>query len=100
MRNVFFTIALVALACSACESDAIMYTGENNARRHYKKLGMKIAGVSCSTRDSDQDGYTSCTVNTGTAQLHIDCSYRSGGSCKDKTGKMLLTKDRSIFHQR
>ena len=87
----------IILSFTACESDAIMYTGENNARRYVKKMGVKALGVSCSARDSEMDGYTSCDVNTAKGVMNLECSYRSGGGCKTRMNKMQVTRNRNTL---
>ncbi len=90
-------LLVIALIIPACESDAIMYTGENNARRYLKKMGIKYKGVSCSARDSDGDGYTSCDANTAEGTKNLECSYRSGGGCKTRMNKVQVTRTRNRF---
>lgn len=35
---------------------------EQEARAHASKLGWKVSGIACTGRDTDGDGYISCTV--------------------------------------
>lgn len=51
---------------------------EQEARSHAQKLGWKVAGAACTGRDTDGDGYISCTValEDGTERA-LECA--SGG---------------------
>lgn len=71
--------AITLLAgCSLAPVDA-----SPEARRWATDLGYNVQGVSCAGRDSDADGYVSCTVKpVDQDPVSIECNYVFGGGCK------------------
>lgn len=72
-------VLVLNLLGASCES--VVGTGEHaeqEARTHAKKLGWRLSGVACTGRDTDGDGYISCTValEDGTERA-LECA--SGG---------------------
>lgn len=51
---------------------------EGTAKAYVQKLGYQPIGVSCMNRDSDDDGYVSCTVTVNglDAPLAVECASR------------------------
>lgn len=53
---------------------------KDEARRFVSEMGLRVNGVTCSDRDTDRDGYVSCTVsvdNDGKTHLEaIECAAR------------------------
>lgn len=49
-------------------------------------LGYELLGCSCSNRDSDWDGYISCTArvksNDGEDRVNLECTYSGQPACK------------------
>lgn len=70
-----YVILLAALA--ACTTpDMIKSSAEDNAWEFAADMGIEVVGVSCSGRDTDRDGDTSCTLNTGgDTRINIECNY-------------------------
>lgn len=66
-------------------------TAEEEARVYAQKMGMKIKGVSCMNRDTDSDGYVSCTLNVvdkddRETSIPIECAARwtyNNEGCKE-----------------
>ena len=46
----------------------------NEAREYAAQLGMNVKGVSCAKLDTDGDGYVSCSINTGTGLVPVECA--------------------------
>lgn len=70
---------VAATGCSSCVDQRA--TAEPQARAWATGLGLTVANVSCTDRDTDGDGYVSCTVATkndkGDVQLHaVECAGR------------------------
>lgn len=72
MRNI-----IICLALAACTTpDMIKTSSERNAIEYATDMGLDIKGVSCSARDSDMDGDTSCTLNMADGSTKaIECNY-------------------------
>lgn len=69
-------IFFVFRGCSSSRS-----TAEDEARAYAKSMGIEIFGVSCMNRDTDGDGYVSCSLSTkdknGTPTVTpIECASR------------------------
>lgn len=82
-------VTLVGFGITKCSSSR--GTAEDEARDYAQKMGMEIKGVSCMNRDTDGDGYVSCTLNVvekdgKTSSVPIECaskwSYNNDG-CKE-----------------
>lgn len=82
-------VAMVGFGVTKCSSS--QGTAEEEARAYAQKMGMKIKGVSCMNRDTDGDGYVSCTLNViekdeSMTPIPIECaakwSYNNEG-CKE-----------------
>jgi prepilin-type N-terminal cleavage/methylation domain-containing protein len=56
-----FIVALAGFIFKSCSSSR--NTAEEEARVYASKMGMTLKGVSCMNRDTDDDGYVSCTLN-------------------------------------
>lgn len=85
--GVFVTIAGFGITKCSSSRD----TAEEEARAYASKMGMTIKGVSCMNRDTDGDGYVSCTLNVVEKDgkenpIPIECaakwSYNNDG-CKE-----------------
>jgi len=81
--------AIVGFGITKCSSSRS--TAEDEAREYASKMGMTIKGVSCMNRDTDGDGYVSCTLNAVEKDgkenpIPIECaakwSYNNDG-CKE-----------------
>ena len=86
---------IVALALSLAGCD-VRDRGELEAEaaEFAKRLGVKVNGVSCVTRDSDGDGYVSCTIflQDGRAE-DIECAYPLAYSgCKRRVRPLVRTE--------
>lgn len=63
-------------------------TAEDEARKYAKSLGIDLKGVSCTERDSDGDGYVSCSIshneNGKTEIMPVECAVKWGmnSGCK------------------
>lgn len=82
-------VGLVGIGVTKCSSS--QGTAEEEARAYASKMGMEIKGLSCMNRDTDGDGYVSCTLNVvekdgKTTPVPIECaakwSYNNEG-CKE-----------------
>ncbi len=72
----FFVIAILMHGCIDQRPGA-----ESQARQWGRDMGLNVTNVSCANRDTDNDGYVSCTVATkndkGDVQLHpIECAAK------------------------
>lgn len=75
MRNVLMISALeMMLGLAGCYENSGKL--ENTAREFVQKLGNEPIGASCMNRDSDHDGYVSCTVSIkgSTVPLSVECA--------------------------
>lgn len=87
-RLIVVTYALVALSfigADGCEYERSSVTAEKEATAYLEALSIKIEGRAvCADRDSDRDGYVSCSYRQVDARdpSAILCSYYRGGGCK------------------
>lgn len=57
-------------------AEEIGASAKRNALAFIAETGLDATGVTCSQRDSDQDGYVSCTVVMGDSTMRaIECGY-------------------------
>lgn len=75
MKKLILVLGLVG--CTVAPVDA-----KPEARRWAAEMGYTVKGVSCAGRDSDGDGYVSCSINTETEALAVECNYLFGDGCK------------------
>jgi type II secretory pathway pseudopilin PulG len=82
-------LAIAGFGVTRCSSS--QSTAEEEARAYALKMGMNIKGLSCMNRDTDGDGYVSCTLNVvekdgRETPVPIECaakwSYNNDG-CKE-----------------
>ena len=66
-----------SLACTITPAQMVQESAERNAREWAAKMGMSIKGAACSGDDSDNDGYTACTLALGGVNetKKIECGY-------------------------
>ncbi len=77
MRN--FIISFALMSCVSCVStEQVESSAKESAASWCQDMGLNCTGYSCSGKDSDADGYTSCTVavDDGT-RVSLDCGYYS-----------------------
>jgi prepilin-type N-terminal cleavage/methylation domain-containing protein len=69
------------------------------ARKYGTSLGMEVKGVSCTDRDTDHDGYVSCSIsyndNGKLAIMPVECAVRWGMNSGCKSQKQMIR--RTIF---
>lgn len=69
---------------------------EVEARKYAKSLGMDIKGVSCTDRDTDHDGYVSCSVsyldNGKTEIMPVECAVRWAMNSGCKSPKQVIRR--------
>lgn len=75
----FFGLIIFTIAVNGCIDQRP--GAESQARKWGADMGLNITNVSCANRDTDHDGYVSCTVGTkndkGEIQLHaIECASK------------------------
>jgi hypothetical protein len=96
---IFVSIAVIIVTTLVLNLGGIMGLNSNKAEKtaneYVQKLyGTEAKGVSCSNSDSDDDGYVSCDVNTGTKVILLECpTFTSFFNTKCKTrliGKGIL----------
>jgi len=77
--------SLLLVACGQSESD-IVANAKTNAEAYAKNLGAGGKVLSCSSQDSDNNGYVSCDIQKGDGTTApVECSYKRGSSgCKAK----------------
>lgn len=78
MTNVETARSLLAIVCGAvfvllgacvgCEFN-LSERAADAARAHLDKLGFPYSGVACVARDTDGDGYVSCTISDAQHQM-------------------------------
>ena len=55
-------------------------TAEDEARKYGVSLGLEVKGVSCTNRDTDGDGYVSCSIsyidNGKISIMPVECASR------------------------
>jgi hypothetical protein len=54
-----------------------------NAERWATGLGYTVKGVSCSNRDSDGDGYVSCSLRADGPVFQLECAYMFPTGCRE-----------------
>ena len=77
--------SLFLVACGQSESD-IVANAKTNAEAYAQNLGAGAKVLSCSSQDSDNNGYVSCDLQKGDGTpVSVECSYQRGSSgCKAK----------------
>lgn len=77
--------SLFLVACGQSESD-ILANAKTNAEAYAHNLGAGANVLSCSSQDSDNNGYVSCDLQKGDGTtVSVECSYKRGASgCKSK----------------
>ncbi len=73
--------------CTANLTGVNKKVGEVEARQYAKELNLDVKGVSCSPRDSDGDGYVSCTISTNDKNdpiVEVEClaAYTITDGCR------------------
>jgi prepilin-type N-terminal cleavage/methylation domain-containing protein len=69
--------------CTSNEGSA-----EEEARKYGMQLGLEVKGVSCTNRDTDGDGYVSCSIshneNGKLSIMPVECAVKFGmnSGCK------------------
>lgn len=91
MRRTLYFLTIVAVA-AACNSNKI--PPEDAAKSYLEALKIPYTGVSCTSVDTDNDGYVTCTVsqpvsdkNAGKPELMmLNCAAlgANAGGCKPK----------------
>lgn len=84
--------AFIGYSVTKCSSS--QNTAEEEARTYARKMGMTVKGVSCMNRDTDGDGYVSCTLNVmepegKTSTIPIECAAKwsfNNDGCKEVFG--------------
>lgn len=70
--------SLIGYAITSCSSNKS--SAESEARKYAQSLGLEIKGTICMTKDSDGDGYVSCSIsyldNGKTSIMPIECANR------------------------
>lgn len=78
-------------ALRGCQSNS--GTAEEEAQAYAKKLGLEVVGVSCTDKDSDDDGYVSCSVshkeNGKLAIQPVECATKWSVNSGCKAPKMV-----------
>lgn len=74
---------------------------EKSATDFTNKLGYQVKGVSCTSYDTDRDGYVSCSVSTNSGEiLQIECastySMFNSGCRQTKLGTVINTVNKYI----
>ncbi len=84
--SIFLAIAFLLPACISTPAE-VKTSATSEAKMFASEMGYDIKGVSCSGRDSDRDGYTSCTIamSDGTSKA-IECSYFVKAAFLQNTG--------------
>jgi len=77
--------SLFLVACGQSESD-IVANAKTSAEAYAQNLGAGAKVLSCSSQDSDNNGYVSCDLQKGDGTpVSVECSYKRGSSgCKAK----------------
>lgn len=57
---------------------------EKEANKWAREMNMQPIGVSCSGKDSDNDGYVSCSINTEKGVVNVECvaAYQLASGCR------------------
>lgn len=86
MRTIltFITITILA-SCGTGEAET---SAKAFAARHFE--GHK--GIECMTRDSDSDGYVSCTIFLPNEAVGIECATERLGGCGNSGCRMAMGK--------
>lgn len=88
------TVGTVLRSCSSSGDEAAA-----EARKYAQSLGLEIKGVSCTDRDTDNDGYVSCSVshndNGKLEIMPVECAVRWGMNNGCKSPKQIVR--RGIF---
>jgi hypothetical protein len=67
----------LSLSNSFISTDSISNSAKVNASNFADNMGWSATAIQCSGRDSDHDGYTSCTIGLeGGATKSINCGYK------------------------
>lgn len=70
-------------------------SAETEARNYATQLGLSVKGVSCTDRDSDGDGYVSCSVShveNGKLTIQpVECAIKWSTNSGCKAPKMVST---------
>jgi hypothetical protein len=76
-------------------------TAEDEARKYAKSLGLEIKGVSCTERDSDGDGYVSCSIshneNGSVAIMPVECAIKWSANSGCKSQKIGIQRRQNLF---
>jgi prepilin-type N-terminal cleavage/methylation domain-containing protein len=77
-------IGFIFRSCSGSQG-----TAESEARKYGTSLGLEVKGVSCTNRDTDGDGYVSCSIsytdNGKISIMPVECASRwqiNNSGCK------------------
>ncbi len=74
IRWIPFIILLTA--CEITTTEEVERSAIDNAVSWCKDMTISCLGASCSGKDSDLDGYTSCTVSTSSGErIPLECGY-------------------------
>ena len=78
MKKIVIGAILFLVASTAFATDP----PATQARAFASELGLSVKGATCSSKDSDYDGYVSCTVmlaeplRDGSQILDLECGYQ------------------------
>lgn len=67
--------ALLLAGCFVQDTAAVERSADRNAKAWCGQMGLECSGVSCSGRDSDGDGYVSCSAAVAGDVKAIECGY-------------------------
>ena len=74
------TVALIVLGFMFRSCASSRSTAEGEARAYAKSMDLNIQGVSCMNRDTNGDGYVSCSLSVleknGVKVIPIECATR------------------------
>lgn len=72
----FVASFVASVSNSLISTDSISNSAKVNASNFADNMGWSVNAIQCSGRDSDHDGYTSCTIGLeGGATKSINCGY-------------------------
>ena len=78
-------VSVIGLQCNSVYSGRNKTIAIDEAKAWANEIGLKYKGVTCSDRDSDNDGYISCTVLPEVGDIvNVECAaaYTIASGCR------------------